>query len=313
MGRSSRLALSVFGLVELAVACSPSNAEPYPDAPATTDTESRTDACADAELDALPDVTSPPLDAADDTVDAGTPAEPGLIAWYRFDETSGTTAANSGTAGKTIEGRIGAGVQMGVLGRNGTAFHFDGSPSSLVTVLDQGVNPLDLSSALTIELWVRPDAIDATTDILSKMADAEQGGFRFELFAPKYPEGGYGSSWFRMHFRFDNGGGSIGGGNGHPVSVATWFHLAVIATSSPDRFFKETYVNATYTGNTSCGAVVNTCPLLGTNDAPLTIGGRYSGSFAGTVDDIKIWNVVRTRAEICSDAGGTSSVSGCTL
>jgi hypothetical protein len=47
----------------------------------------------------------------------------------------------------------------------------------------------------------------------------------------------------------------------------------------------------------------------------LYIGRRQQGVFAlnGELDEVKWWTIVRTPAEICTDAGGTVQGSTCVL
>ena len=76
----------------------------------------------------------------------------GLVAAYGFEEGSGTTTADASGLGNT--GTITAGTWT-TAGRFGNALSFNGT-SSLVTIAD--VAALRLSSAMTLEAWVRPTA-----------------------------------------------------------------------------------------------------------------------------------------------------------
>lgn len=282
-------------------------------------------------------------DAADAAMqnDGGLPPS-GLVAWYRFDDLGGTTAANSGTAGSSLDGAVGTGVSMGAAGKVGGAFHFDGSASSLVTITDPGASPLDMRDAMTIELWVRPDTIDQPSTIMSKMSPATlandpsscdadpydgsypsgcggSNGYVFGLQVPTYPTAGYGRSWLRWQIYTpadpDAGttrtGGSFPAG---PIAAATWYHVALVATGSLSSNHGTLYFNGTSGGSGGClVAGPGVCNFLPTNDVPLTIGGASFGSFRGRLDEIKIWNVARTAAEVCTDAGGTFGASGCSL
>ena len=83
----------------------------------------------------------------------GNSSTPGLVAAYAFDEGSGMTVtdasgnSNSGTA---------VGSTWSSSGKYGKALSFNGT-SSRVTIPDAA--SLHLSSAMTLEAWVRPSAV----------------------------------------------------------------------------------------------------------------------------------------------------------
>jgi hypothetical protein len=80
-------------------------------------------------------------------------AIPGPVASWGFDEAAGTTTADATGAGLT--GTI-AGPTWAAGGRFGAALSFDGVDDS-VAVTDAGA--LHLTSAMTLEAWVRPSAL----------------------------------------------------------------------------------------------------------------------------------------------------------
>jgi hypothetical protein len=99
-------------------------------------------------------------------VASGAPA--GLVASYSFDEGSGTRAAD--LSGHGNDGLL-EGPQWTKAGRFGGALSFDPAKKGFVTVADS--NSLDLTSAMTLEAWVRPSTLEPIwRDVLIK----EQSG-----------------------------------------------------------------------------------------------------------------------------------------
>ena len=83
------------------------------------------------------------------------PASTNLVGAWGFDETTGTTAADS--SGQNNTGTITGATQVAA-GKFGGALSFNGT-SNWVTVAD--ANSLDLTTGMTLEAWVQPTAIGA--------------------------------------------------------------------------------------------------------------------------------------------------------
>ena len=79
-------------------------------------------------------------------------ASPNLVAAYGFDEGSGSTAADS--SGSNNNGTI-TGATWAAVGKFGAALSFDGG--DVVNVPDS--SSLDLTTAMTLEAWVRPTTL----------------------------------------------------------------------------------------------------------------------------------------------------------
>jgi len=136
-------------------------------------------------------------------------AAPGLVAAYSMDQGSGTTLPDISGTGNT--GTL-SGATWTTAGRFGSALSFNGS-NSLVTVPDS--SSLDMTTALTLEAWVRPTTVSDWRTVLLKEQPAqlayalygssEQGRPAGHIFAG-------GDQWAR-------------GASALPVN--TWSHLAV--------------------------------------------------------------------------------------
>jgi len=213
----------------------------------------------------------------------GSPSRPGLVAALAFDETSGSTAADSSGNGNT--GTI-AGSSPSTSGRFSGALSFDGVDDT-VTIAD--ANSLDLSAGMTIAAWLRPTAIGGRrTAVLKEGASSPV----YSLYA-----NGAGNSPFAEVVTpgtaFDLGGTV-------QLPLSTWTHLAVTYDGSTMRMF----VNGDLVSSRAAtGAIV-------TSADPLRIGGNPARGeyFQGRIDDVRVYNRALAASEIQADlntpAGG---------
>lgn len=168
------------------------------------------------------------------------------------------------------------------------ALHFDGTNDKV----DCG-NPTALQitgTAITIEAWIYANSWKTNVyegGIVVKEQNSSNNGFMFRAGASG-----------RLNFAFS--------GSGLPwkeltsaantLSLNTWQHVAATYDGSKSRL----YVNgikvdsASYTGS------------IGNSANNLTIGGWYSTgrNFHGKIDEVRIWNVTRTGAEIAASMNG---------
>ena len=93
----------------------------------------------------------------------------GLVAAFGFEEASGFTVRDASPNGN--HGII-AGATRIANGRHGRALSFDGI-DDVVTIADSA--SLDLSTAMTIQAWVRPSTLTGWRSVLMKEADRGSG------------------------------------------------------------------------------------------------------------------------------------------
>jgi fibronectin type 3 domain-containing protein len=210
------------------------------------------------------------------TATAGTPAAPsGLVAAYAFNEGSGTSVTDS--SGNGNNGTV-ASATWSTAGKYGDALSFNGT-SSLVTIPDS--TSLHLSSGMTLEAWVNPSTVNAAwRDVIYKAND----NFYLEATSTNSsrPDGGL------------IAGGSYADAFGTAALAAnTWAYL----TETYDGSTLRLYVNGTQVASTAhTGAIT-------TSTNPLQIGGDslYGQFFAGLIDEVRVYNVARTAAQIQTD------------
>ncbi len=198
----------------------------------------------------------------------------GLVAAYSFDEGSGSSVSDA--SGKENKGTIGT-ATWAAAGRFGKALQFNGS-TSMVTIPHSA--SLNLTTGMTLEAWVNPSAVKpAWVDVIYKHNDI----FYLEASSPtgSRPVGGAPTASGRSETFAPQA-----------LAANTWTHLAVTYDGNRLRF----YVNGAEVSN-----VARTGPIL-SSTFPVTIGGDpYGQYFTGKIDEVRIYNVARTAAQIQTD------------
>ena len=202
-------------------------------------------------------------------------ATSGLVAAYGFDEGSGTTVADA--SGNGNNGTI-TNATWAASGKYGKALQFNGT-NALVTVPNAA--SLQLSAGMTLEAWVNPSAVTAVwRDVIYKGND----NYYLEATSTNAskPDAGL------------IAGGSYADAVGTAkLAASTWSYL----TETYDGTTLRLYVNGTQVASTAhTGAIA-------TSTNPLQIGGDslYGQNFAGLIDEVRVYNVALTAAQIQTD------------
>jgi beta-lactam-binding protein with PASTA domain/Ca2+-binding RTX toxin-like protein len=238
-----------------------------------------------------------PGSAVNLVVSTGPAAAPGLVAAFGFDEVSGTIAINS--ANNVFNGAIRQAIRVD--GKIGKALSFDGA-NDWVTVTDTTGSPLDLTTGMTLEAWVKPTAMAGWETIVMK----ERGGLgtgllSYALYAhdgagevPAQPNSFAGPAGYLrvtpVNSTTDQG---VRQATHVPLTLGAWTHIATTYDGANQRL----YVN---------GVLVATKAQAGTiaaGNQPLRIGGNnVSGEFfQGLIDEIRIYSRALSAAEIATD------------
>ena len=219
------------------------------------------------------------------------PPPPGIIAWWPFDETSGTTAE------EVIGGRNGVHINGPVPtpGKVGGALRFNGS-SSYVGAPDSDLWAFGTGN-FTVELWANFDAptsgdIVHPGDVFISSDDGPGtqnkwifalGGGLLELIVVNTAD--VPPNFFLVRAPFS------------PV-VGEWYHLAITKTAT---------LFTIYVNGVEVGSEVSTPPIANAN-APLIIGQSnepFGGFMNGLLDEVTIYNRALTQGELQAifDAG----------
>jgi regulation of enolase protein 1 (concanavalin A-like superfamily) len=204
------------------------------------------------------------------TVASSTASAAGLVGWWKFDETSGTTAADS--SGKGNNGRV-VGTAQWVAGKVGGAFQFDGS-----TYIDCGNGAsLNVTEQITMAFWFKVDAFTNT----------------WEAFLAK----GDGS------YRSARSGGT-GNATHMGISGSNYFDAPTVVTDNEWHFWTGTYDGATaiiYLDGNVDAQRAYTGPLGDGSGYNLYIGENAQATgrqLHGLLDDVRIYDRALTAQQI---------------
>ena len=223
-----------------------------------------------------------------------------LLAQWSFDQTNGTTLAEStgrGVAG-TLKGTadFATGAAAGINGSG--ALHLDGG--GYVQFPGRWFDPLNGAWALSV--WVKPDATPASDQVLFSKSD--RSGVAGLFLAMN------GSSFYMS-------GATFGGTPGFSVSAAvtpqagTWYHVVAAIDRSNNQ--ARLWVNGVeYTGTSNTRTVPAGDFIFG--EAPPALGGCPGRGYylAGALDEVRLFSRALSPAEVASlyVGGGLLGASG---
>jgi ribosomal protein S17E len=205
-----------------------------------------------------------------------TGGEAGLVVSYAFEELSGTTAKNSGPA---------------LPASSTKSLDLDGA-DDYVNIPNSVLNN---RSAGTIEAWVFLDSNAAEIiTALQHDGNASNGWFAIGNIAVH----GAGTAG-RLLFHPQNGVNAAGNA---VIPTGSWHHVAVAFDSTEARFYIDGQLDVARTGNFSIPSTAGGTSALG---AWISGGVTVNDPLDGKLDDVRIWSVKRTAAEISSNYNKT--------
>jgi len=227
---------------------------------------------------------------------------PGPIAHYKLDENTGSTTYNSSGNGTTGTLYNGASYTQG---KYGSAVKFDGT-NDLIELGDDNNIDVDANGSITVSAWVYITKLTSDAEIVSKKLgyDASQVGWTLYQFSTAnggnicaYISSGVGQS--SEACTADNSTNS---------SLNTWEHWAfTFDRSTRYTTLYRNGVKANYAAYdvtpASIGSVANTqCARIGAQSKSTPCDGSIGANpFSGLIDDVRIYNYVRTPAQIIED------------
>lgn len=199
----------------------------------------------------------------------------GLVAYYKFEDGSGTSATDSrgGYAGTLANGPTWAS------GKSGEAVSFDGIDDAISTA-----SQFLPSSDLTISAWIYPTG-SSGSGLGKIITDSQTGGSGIAF--------SYFSGTKRVGFSNTGDLSSCGSTSSNSVPFNTWSNVVVTRSVAGSNSTINFYLNGSLSASYTC-----TAPTAA--NANVRIGNRQDGSygFNGTIDEILIFNRALSASEI---------------
>ena len=244
------------------------------------------------------------LDAGRDSgTDAGVDAGPAVCGalrlYYRFEESSGPVIDASGCGN---DGTASA-VTTGAAGRVGSAYRFNSVGVTTAHVLVPDSRSLSALRELTIEAWVRH--IGGSFETIVGHGNLMDGDpFVFHTYSDRDPALSLGNNPVCT--------GVTSYRSSVPLSLDAWIHQAVTYDTATNLIVF--YSGGVETHRETAPGVSG--PICDGVEDMFVGASRPDGTWGweGSIDELRLWGVVRTQAEICTDAGGVPGPgSSCAL
>ncbi|MFJ4106795.1 LamG-like jellyroll fold domain-containing protein, partial [Oerskovia enterophila] len=204
-----------------------------------------------------------------------TPAD-GLRGAWDLEEGTGLAAAD--TSGWGNVGALSGGTTWVTAGGR-SAVRFDGATGK-VSIPD--ADALDVSSALTVAAWVRPEQV-ATQYVVKKASPSATDGFELGLSSA-------GKAFLRLNQATAGDTYRVNATSTYPSNGTTWVHL--VGTYDGQRM--RLYVDGVEQGSAAGPGTV------GVNTLPLLLGGQPGGTLPlkGAVDGVRLYDRALSAAEV---------------
>jgi len=207
-----------------------------------------------------------------------------LVAHWRFDESSGTTANDS--SGNGNNGTIIDSVQWDT-GQIGGALRFDGTPGYVLIPHGDSIKLINQGD-YTITMWFKQDVVEGIANLLQQ---TDVNGTGRTLLLADAADG----------IRAYLGGTSTLSGVIEEADL--WYHVAMVVTEGGAADTITFYINGEQAG-TPAQVDSEDCEgdyLIGTNKG---LDGRWIN---GLVDDFRLYNHALSEAEVLAAMGGADS------
>ena len=232
------------------------------------------------------------------------------VVYYEFDETSGTTAANSATTGVTYQGTLnttGGAVSVGQASfpQGGTAYDFGGGFVGSASALTSSL------ASWTVEVWVNYDSAKTSA---SNFLSNDQGGWNDDVLFGIGAEGGvHGVPAGNVGVVHQDNANTLRDSVASPLTAGQWYHVVMTGENGtgPGTSTLQLFVDGVLVDSDSgiLGDVTfNGDGGFGT--APhLTIGAVRNDDtspayrpYDGLLDELAIYDRVLTPSEIAANA-----------
>ncbi|MHC4489789.1 MAG: LamG domain-containing protein, partial [Planctomycetota bacterium] len=214
-------------------------------------------------------------------------ANPDLLVWYKFDETSGSIAHDS--SGNGHDGTLN-GDPKWVPGQINGALDFGGDDDYVID--DDAGEYMNGLSALTVALWIKSDVTGTDSGFI--IFEAPSGVDDRDI---RYDADGGGGDLNLIKYGITSTGGNPEDESSRNVQTTDWQHIAMVWSSGNQL---ELYINGVLDTPTEIAAAA-TGTLTGYDMVMVGKGGKDESAtegWDGLVDDVRIYGRVLTAEEI---------------
>ncbi len=203
------------------------------------------------------------------------------VAYYRLDETSGTTLHDSSANGYNLT-LAGSGTTLNVAGAiNGdtdTAIQYNGSGYACNTTSNS------LSGTFTVEAWVNPSATGSTYGIVGSRESSDYSFDMSYISGQFHADIGNGTSWLTQ---------TANTTASTYTTLNAWYHVVYVVT--PTGY--TVYVDGVNAGSNS---YTSATPLLFNSSHNLCVGasGSNLNNFKGKIDEVAVYNTALSSTQI---------------
>lgn len=224
------------------------------------------------------------IGAGNRVVNRGSPSGPSPIGWWKFNDGTGTTAADETGNGNT--GTLTNGPTWTTGPNSNGAVSFDGT-DDYVAIANEANFDFERTQAFSFSAWIRwnSGASGSGKGVFNKQSTSgNQPGVNIFVDAD--------NSRVRV-FLIDSAGAEVGASTSNgSVAADTWTHVAITYDGSSSGSGLEIYLNGS-SSTTGSGTISSS--IL--NDNPLWIG-RGAFYFPGSIDDARCYNVELSASEV---------------
>ena len=240
-------------------------------------------------------------------------AHAALQGWWKFDEASGTSAADASGLAPANGTLTGGATFQSAAGRFGGAVYLDGT-TGYVTMGDIARLEFPAAQSYTLSCWYKPDGDETAAEFQTNNGLMTKG-YGLNLGTPAYDSAGYylmtvywttGAGNTTSFFQFDSRQSSAAVTPFRFVTVyqtpdavvnATWKHFVTVVDRAGAQV--RTYVDGTlYSTKAIVAGAGGGQWDMGVNASAFIVGNHLARHTKGWFDDVGVWNQALTPAEI---------------
>lgn len=204
----------------------------------------------------------------------------GLTASYQMSDGSGSTLTDNSGNGNNATLSAGTSWVASPVTFEGNALAFDGTDDN-VQIPHHSSH--EISTAITLEAWVYASSTSSVQDVITNSSFTNNTGYAF----PRTDDG-----WSHISYWLHIGGAWRTMTAAYP-SLNSWHHLA----ATYDGANMKIYIDGLLAGSQAqTGNITTNSNLLSLGNQP-----GFSEYFGGYADEMRVWNVARTQAQIQAD------------